>query len=70
MNSATSVAPTVGDEQCECAFCYEAYGEDDQEWVMCACGKWVHEDCYEDVYQDTEGQEIFCPFCINTVSYV
>lgn len=50
----------------ECAFCYSSYSTSDgRDWVKCACSRWVHEDCMEDVILDGEGLERFCPFCIN-----
>ena len=49
----------------ECAFCYGNYCTDGRDWVKCACSRWVHEDCMEEVILDDEGQERFCPFCIN-----
>ena len=54
------------EESSECAFCFESYCEDGREWVKCACQKWVHEDCVEEIVYDLEGKERFCPFCINT----
>ena len=53
------------EEECECSFCYGSYCQDGREWVKCACGRWVHEQCMEDVYLDDDGQERFCPFCLN-----
>lgn len=51
--------------ECECCFCYGSYCQDGREWVMCACGRWVHEECMEEIFLDDSGQERFCPFCIN-----
>ena len=50
---------------CECSFCYGAYCQDEKEWLECACGRWVHEECMEDVVLGGYGQELFCPFRIN-----
>ena len=50
------------DEVYECAFCYGSYCADGEEWVKCACSRWVHERCMEEVYLDTNGEERFCPF--------
>ena len=49
----------------ECAFCYESYCSDGEEWLKCACSQWVHEKCIEDVYFDENHEERFCPFCLN-----
>ena len=48
--------------------CFTKYEEDvqnqsDKDWVCCACGRWLHEDCAEDyVLED------FCPLCLDDVS--
>ena len=63
----SSSAPTVSldSEDCECAFCYGSYCEDGSEWIKCACTRWVHEKCVDDVFLDNDGLERFCPFCLN-----
>ena len=50
---------------CECTFCYRSFCQDGEEWVRCACGRWVHEQCMEDVFLDDNCEERFCPFCLN-----
>jgi len=35
------------------------------EWVSCKCGRWMHEDCIEDVVTDNAGFQRFCSFCID-----
>ena len=55
----------TAEETCECAFCYGGYTQDGEEWVKCACGRWVHERCMEEVILDDDGAEKFCPFCLN-----
>ena len=47
----------------ECAFCFGVYCNNGEEWIQCACGKWVHEDCIEELFNDASGQEKFCPSC-------
>ena len=59
--------PDLAKEDCECSFCYELYRKDGKEWLECACCRWVHEHCLEDIIVD-KGQELFCPFCINQFS--
>ena len=54
------------EESYECSFCYYAYCDDGKEWLKCTCGRWVHEQCMEDVILDDQGLERFCPFCINS----
>lgn len=49
----------------ECAFCFGFYQEDGTDWVECGCGRWVHEQCMEEVVLDSNGDERFCPFCLN-----
>ena len=53
------------EEAYECVFCYGSFCADGEEWVMCACDRWVHERCMEDVSIDENGAERFCPFCLN-----
>ena len=60
----TAEDPALG-EACECPFCYRSYQLDGEEWLMCACGRWVHEQCMEEVFLDIDGEERFCPFCLN-----
>ena len=50
---------------CECPFCFETYCHDGKEWLECACGRWIHEQCMDEVILDSGGQERFCPFCLN-----
>ena len=57
-----------GASECECPFCHESYSDGGQDWIKCVCGRWVHEECVEDIHHDSDGQEIFCPFCINTIA--
>ena len=67
-SSATSPLPEDEDsaeEDCECSFCYGAYCKDGKEWVLCACGRWVHETCVEEIVFDDHGEERFCPYCVN-----
>ena len=43
----------TGDEDGEdgvCGFCYRQFESDGLDWVRCACGRWVHESCLEDVF--------------------
>ena len=58
-------SPNSSEEDCECSFCYRKYSDDGGDWVRCACNRWVHESCVEDVLTDVNGDERFCPFCLN-----
>ncbi len=49
----------------ECTFCYEEICQDGKEWLQCACDRWVHEQCLEEIILDDQGQERFCPYCLN-----
>ena len=67
-SSPGSAVPSEAEEvedNYECAFCYGSYCTDGRDWLECACSRWVHEDCMEEVILDDEGRERFCPFCIN-----
>ena len=33
--------------------------------VVCKCGRWLHEDCVEDVEKDNVGVENYCSFCFS-----
>ena len=52
--------------------CYECFGmfEDDialgnqAEWAMCACGKWLHEDCVSETVVDANGRLRMCSSCV------
>ena len=52
-----------------CCMCFVTFEEDTirqtgAEWVPCACGRWLHEDCAEDIEVDSDGNERCCPFCV------
>jgi len=34
-----------------------------EDWVQCACTRWLHEDCMNDIVYDKYGRELFCPHC-------
>ena len=36
------------------------------DWLACACGRWLHEDCVEDCIKDDEGKERICLFCLDS----
>ena len=53
----------------ECCECLQSYAEDVRlgtgaEWVECACGRWLHEDCIDSVVCATDGKEKLCSFCV------
>ena len=41
----------------ECCVCLELYSEDvsGAEWIECACGRWLHENCGEECIVDADG---------------
>ena len=53
-----------------CAICFRSYDDDileetGEDWIECACGRWVHENCvHYDIVVDTSGREIICPHCV------
>ncbi|CAI8016135.1 hypothetical protein GBAR_LOCUS9922, partial [Geodia barretti] len=49
-----------------CCVCSILYSEDrtGKEWIECACGRWLHEECGEDCILDSNGRERFCPICL------
>ena len=51
---------------CECNVSYEddvcnGSGED---WVRCACKRWIYENRIDEVVIDTDGKECFCSYCV------
>ena len=48
-----------------CCVCFSMYLEDkeDDDWVQCACSRWLHEGCITEVIIDISGKELFRPFC-------
>ena len=56
-----------------CCTCFRTYDEDILEgtgadWIACACGRWLHEDCAEHCVQDDSGNDRFCPLCIDLLT--
>ena len=52
-----------------CCMCFGTHEEDVLEgagadWISCACGRWLHEDCAEECRIDSDGQERFCHICV------
>jgi hypothetical protein len=54
----------------QCAICFRSYDDDileetGEDWIECACGRWVHENCvHYDIVVDTSGRERICPHCV------
>ena len=59
-----NTAPEQGNASEECLFCFETYCNDGQDCIQCACGNWIHEDCLEELFVDSFGQERFYPTCM------
>ena len=57
-----------------CCMCFGTYQNDnilqgaDAEWISCACGRWLHEDCCEECMTDEDGQDRLCPFYVDILS--
>jgi len=68
-----STNPEPGNEDIDmdrCCMCFTSWQGDvieggGAEWIFCLCGRWLHEDCVEDVVQDQDGNQRFCSFCID-----
>ncbi len=57
----------------KCSMCFVSYEDDilegaGAEWIFCKCGRWLHEDCVEDVVKDSTEDEHYCSFCIDKYS--
>ena len=63
-SSSHGLTTSVDVDENECCVCFSMYREDeDDDWVQCACSRWLHEGCITDVIIDANGKELFCPFC-------
>ena len=49
-----------------CCVCFGLYTEDvsGADWIECACGHWLHEECAEECVVDANSKERFCPVCV------
>lgn len=48
-----------------CCICFGTYVDDagtDRNWIMCSCGRWMHEDCMDDGDVDYSTNKL-CPLC-------
>ena len=50
--------------------CFTSYEDNVKErtgkdWVMCACSRWLHEECADDCVLDNTGKERLCPLCLS-----
>ena len=57
-------------DESKCCVCFTTYEEDVQkksgkDWVMCACSRWLHEECAEDCILDSTGKERLCQLCLD-----
>ena len=53
-------------DESRCCVCFTSYEDDVKErtgkdWVMCACSRWLHEECADDCVLDNTGKERLCP---------
>ena len=50
----------------ECCVCFALYEDDEsgKDWVACACGRWLHEDCTDDCVVDSKGNERLFLICL------
>ena len=50
-----------------CVVCVSDCNSEDvsgADWIECACGRWLHEECGEECVVDAAGKERFCPTCL------
>ena len=52
------------DGYCACFGLYTDGIGTGREWLECACGRWIHEECIEDVVYNANGKEKLCPLCL------
>ena len=51
----------------QCCMCFSRYADNStgEDWLECACGRWLHEECMEDCIHDISGQDRICAiFCM------
>ena len=63
--AAATTTMASNDGQNECCVCFELYRGDDEtdDWLQCACKRWLHEECITDIVHDKFGRELLCPYC-------
>ena len=57
-----------------CCMCFESYFNDvaeqsGRDWVNCACGRWLHEECAEDHKIDSIGKDRFGHYCLDLLNW-
>ena len=67
-SGSSSSGDATQESQDTCCECSRTYDQDvtegtGAEWVECACGKWLHEECIQQVEYDKNGQEKLCSSC-------
>ena len=48
-----------------CCIFFGLYGDDigtEREWLKCKCGRWIHEDCVDEVNVNSDATKL-CPLC-------
>ena len=73
-SSSTTVSTSTSSDS-TCCECSRSYEEDVRhgtgaEWVRCACGRWLHEECIDSIDYDSSGKEKFCSYWITLYVYV
>ena len=52
-----------------CCMCFGSYSDvleqSGKDWIWCACGRWLHNNCAEDHRVDQSGQDRFCYSCLD-----
>ena len=38
------------------------------DWLACACGRWLHEECVDDCIRDDEGKDRIFPHCLDDLA--
>ena len=62
--------PTSQINASECCVCFVTYDNDQsgKDWVACACGQWLHEDCTDNCITDSDGNERLSFICLDHFS--
>ncbi len=53
---------------CDCLYKQDVAEGTGADWLACACGRWLHEECVDDCMKDEEGKDRICPYCLDDLS--
>ena len=65
VTESSSDVVTIESNDTYCIYFAPFFEDNDEveDWVQCACKRWPHGDCMNDIVYDKYGRELFCPHC-------